>query len=249
MAIGNYFYITALPNLGDLGEKPGIKPAEMLAFLSDRPVLKSTASVIFLQDDLLQREAFLAGEEKVVEPAVLTMGQVQNQAPLPAELVEVSTQEPSRSIFADITWELYFRFAVRVASEAGSEFLARWVRYEVGLRNAMVVERSKRLGLDPSRYLVAKELGEEGVDFRTVIGEWSSAETPLAGHRVLTLARWRWLGENEGWFSFENDELAAYAAKLILLHQWRRLIEADSGETSSLGTAGESSENGERTTQ
>jgi hypothetical protein len=246
---GNFFYITALPNLGELGDKPGIKPAEMLSFLSEQPVLRSIASVIFLQDDLLQREAFLAGEEKAVGPIVLTMGQVQNQEPLPAELMTVSEADSSRAVSADTTWELYFHLAAKVARETNNDFLTQWVRHEVSLRNAIVVERSKRLGLDPSRYLVATELGEPGADFRGVIAEWSAASTPLAGHRALTLARWQWLKENDAWFTFENDELAAYAAKLMLLHQWHRLIEAESGAKSSETAADKSSENGERTTQ
>lgn len=249
MATGNFFYITALPNLGELGEKPGISPAEMLSFLSDQPVLRSIASVIFLQNDLLEREAFLAGEEKAVAPVVLTQGQVQNQEPLPGELGEVSEEEASGRISADITWDLYFHRAARVARETGSEFLARWVRYEVSLRNAIVVERSKRLGLDASRYVVARELGESGEDFRGVIAEWSAASTPLAGHRVLTQARWQWLKENDAWFTFENDELAAYAAKLMLLHQWHRLIEAESVAKSGETALDKSSESGERTSQ
>jgi hypothetical protein len=248
MATGNFFYITALPNLGELGEKPSIKPAEVLSFLSDQPVLRSIASIVFLQDDLLQREAFLAGEEKAVDPVVLTIGQVQNQEPLPEELAEVSEEEAGRAISADTTWERYFHLAAKMAGKTRNEFLARWVRHEVSLRNAIVIERSKRLGLDPSRYVVATDLGETGEDFRGVIAEWSAASTPLAGHRVLTLARWQWLKENDSWFTFENDELAAYAAKLMLLHQWHRLIEAESGAKSS-ETADKSSENGERTTQ
>jgi hypothetical protein len=248
MASGNYFYITALPNLGDLGEKPPIKLAEVLSFLADQPSLRAIASVIFLQDDLLQREGFLAGEEKVVSPTVLTTSQVQNVEPLPESLISATTDEPSRSIQADTTWELYFRYVAEIAQNTNNKFLARWVRFEVSLRNAVVIERSKRLGLDASRYLVATELGESGADFRTVISEWSAASSPLAGHRVLTSARWQWLRENDAWFTFENDEFAAYAAKLMLLHQWHRLIEAETGAKNRTA-AGESSENGERTTQ
>jgi len=36
-------------------------------------------------------------------------------------------------------------------------------------------------------------------------------------------ARWAWLADNDAWFSFRDDELAVYAARLMLLHQWKRI--------------------------
>jgi hypothetical protein len=44
--------------------------------------------------------------------------------------------------------------------------------------------------------------------------------------QAVIRARWAWICEHDAWFSFSDDELAAYAAKLVLLEQWRRLIEA-----------------------
>jgi hypothetical protein len=41
--------------------------------------------------------------------------------------------------------------------------------------------------------------------------------------KVLDQARWRWLNDNDAWYSFADDELAAYAARLMLLHRWDRL--------------------------
>jgi len=55
---------------------------------------------------------------------------------------------------------------------------------------------------------------------------WTQASTPLAGLRVLIEARWAWLAEHDAWFSFRDDELAAYAVRLMLLEQWRRLAQA-----------------------
>jgi hypothetical protein len=49
---------------------------------------------------------------------------------------------------------------------------------------------------------------------------------PLSGLKVLDRARWDWLSRNDRAYSFENDEIAAYAAKLMLLHRWRRLAQA-----------------------
>ena len=40
---------------------------------------------------------------------------------------------------------------------------------------------------------------------------------------ALDKARWEWMEENGGWYSFQAQELEAYAAKLVLLLRWRRL--------------------------
>ena len=73
-------------------------------------------------------------------------------------------------------------------------------------------------------YLVAPELGDRDLDFSALVSAWSSAQDPLAGEQVLDRARWDWLEEHGRWFSFKADEIEAYAAKLILLHRWRRLV-------------------------
>jgi hypothetical protein len=41
---------------------------------------------------------------------------------------------------------------------------------------------------------------------------------------VLDKARWDWLEEHGGWYSFGDCEVEVYAAKLVLLHRWRRIL-------------------------
>jgi len=86
------------------------------------------------------------------------------------------------------------------------------------------------LDLPAEAYLVATDLAADDLDLTAMISEWSSARDPLAGLRALDNARWRWLDENDHWFSFATDELAAYAVKLMLLHRWIRLTEPHPSE-------------------
>jgi hypothetical protein len=230
MKAGNYYYITSLPTLGALGDTAPISPGEFLDRLAENNPARNVAAVIFLLNDLLQRESFLVAEIKTIEPVVLNERQIKNEEPLPAFL---SLEEKhTRMIRVDNLWENYFRYADRVAVENDSRFLKEWIGFEVSLRNTLATERAKRLGLDPGPYLVADDLQETSEDFSSVIREWASAVNPLAGHKVLTLARWQWLAGHDAWFSFENDELAAYAAKLMLLLQWHRLIAAGAEKAS-----------------
>lgn len=219
------YYIIALPALGELGSEPALRPVQLLEHVADSPSLRALIEALFLFDDLLQREAFLAGETEEVSPVVLTPGQARNEDPLPAYLASGIEKVPG-PLELDGLWNACFRHAGDVARRCGSIFVAGWVGHEVALRNALAAARARRLGLEETDYLVATDLAATDEDFTTLLSEWTAASTPLAGLRVLIAARWAWLAEHDAWFSFSDDELAAYAAKLMLLHQWRRLAEA-----------------------
>lgn len=227
MKIDRYYDITALPSLGELGSEPPIEPADFRAGLAGDRGRYELVGSLFLQDDLLQREACLAGELEEVEPIVLSVGQARNESPLPEFLAlePESDAEQRRGPDADRLWEAYFRYVAGLAGRRRSPFLAAWVGYEVALRNALAAERAKRLGLEESDYLVATDLaGEE--DFAGLIRTWASAPTPLAAQQVLLQTRWDWLAAHDPWFTFRDDEAAVYAARLMLLGQWRRAMAA-----------------------
>lgn len=219
-----YYLLTSLPSLGDLGSTPPISLADLLDRVGMSDGNRALVETLFLSDDLLQRQAGLVREIEEVDPAVLTRGQARNEEPLPEYLSNASDDSSGGSL-PDALWEAYFRHALSMAESLRSEFLLAWVRYEVSLRNALAVARAKALNLDAQSYMVAPGMGGDEAGFAGVISEWSAAADPLAGLRVLDQARWRWLHENDDWFSFEDDEVAAYAAKLMLLHRWKRLTQ------------------------
>ncbi|MBN1488293.1 MAG: DUF2764 family protein [Phycisphaerae bacterium] len=234
MRLDRGYYISALPSLGDLGTTPPMNAVELLDHLRPIPAVHQVVEALFLLDDVLQREAFLAGERQAVEPTVLTPAQARNEAPLPAELA-VPSESAARVAQVDGLWEAAFRHADAVARERGNGFLTRWVAFEVALRNALASARAKRLKLDESQYGVAVDLSDPRADLTQAVNEWLAASTPLAGLQALIRVRWAWVHEHDAWFSFRDDELAAYAAKLMLLHQWKRV--ADAEENGSADTA------------
>jgi len=215
-----YYCLSALPTLGELGATPPLEPLGLLELIAPCPVARRVAEVLFLQDDLLQREAFGIGELTSVRPAVLTAAQVRMEAALPAHLCGGA----ACTVAADAMWEAYFRYAAGVARTHACGLLTHWVGFEVGLRNALAVARATRLGLEPDEYAVAVELGEPTESFTVVIKEREATATPLAELITLIRARWRWMTEHEAWFSFSIDELAVYAGKLMLLTQYKRLV-------------------------
>ncbi|MHC4563742.1 MAG: DUF2764 family protein [Planctomycetota bacterium] len=234
MASDKEYLLASLPVMADLGDPAPMSPAEMLAHVADFPAPAELVRAIFLADDLLQRDTALAGELAEPTPVVLTPEQLRDEAPLPTYLVDPDVTPAQRyRIAGDSVWAGYFRYAADVARRRGSQFLRQWVGFDVALRNALAEARAKALGLTAEEYLVAADLADETANVEPMVDAWSAARTPLAALRVLDNARWRWLDDHDRWFSFTDDELAAYAARIMLLERWHRLTlaqEADSAE-------------------
>ena len=237
MTLDSYYYITSLPALGELGTEPPIDFVELRDHLADDPDRRKLVNCPCLLDDLLQRESYLAGELQTVAPAVLSEKQTRDESPLPEFLlpevhqddnqVADSTLPTGGRCRADDTWEAYFRHVAAMTRRFQCDFLAAWVRHEVALRNALTSIRAQKLGLDESDYLVATDLTEVDERLSEVASDWQSAPTPLAGQQTLIRARWDWLAEHDRYFTFRDDELAAYAVRLMLLKEWRRIGEQD----------------------
>jgi len=220
----NYYLLSFLPALGELGSAASMTMAELLAYVRQADGPGALIEAVALGEDLRQRESYLSGETTELELAVLSEQQGKNEAPLPDYLVR--EQEMMSAISVDKIWQSYFYFAAETAQRQSSEFLQAWVGREVALRNGLAAARAKTLQLPVEQYLAAEDLADEDVDLAAVLSEWSAAESPLAGLLVLERDRWGWLSANEKWFSFGDDELAVYAAKLMTLRNWQRVAEA-----------------------
>lgn len=231
LARRNFYLLCALPELGPFGSAPPIGKHRLWVLVIECDGPADIVHALLLGDDLLQREAVLAGgiSPDQAELAVLPSFRPAEQ-PLPAFLSPEGKDQGKYSPYripADLLWERYFRHTLRIARETRSRFLKLWIPYEVGLRNAMVLERADTLGLDPKPYLVAPELADPDMDFGTEIAEWSAASNPLAALEALDRMRWGWLKDNESWYRFSDDEVAAYAAKLLVLRRWHRISKSE----------------------
>ena len=227
MSASHYFLLSSLPHLGELDDAPPVSAATLLERVRDSNGPAGLIETILLADDLLQRDAVQSGETDRADPAVLDEDQVRGEGALPTFLAGGEAKSPGR-IPGDAVWAAYFRHAA--AGAGGGAFLAAWVRWEVALRNALAEARAKTLDLDVEPYLVAPDLGDPDADFTRLLNEQSGASDPLAAMRVVDRARWDWLTEHEAWFTFGDDELAVYAARLVLMGRWQRLTQAQAKE-------------------
>ena len=221
------YLLSALPGLEALGAAVPLGKQELLERIVETQGPVATVSALFLSDDLVQREALLAGEitAEQADLTILPTPGADDEHDLPAPLRPEESMESSDNarVAVDALWHRYFRYAALVARQQSSRFLRAWVGYEVALRNALVVARAQTLDLDPTTYLVTPDLADRDVDVSGPLAAWSAAPDPLAALEVVDKARWEWLTEHERWFSFQAEEIEAYAAKLMLLQRWRRL--------------------------
>ncbi len=212
-----YYLITSLPSLEELGSDAPVTGSEYLDLVDESAVAYDLVKSVLLSDDLVQVQALKAQEIEHVSPSVLTEMQAIGEEDLPEYLTITAGYDKP-----DAMWEDYFRYAWKTANDYGCEFLKLWIGYEVGLRNALITARARKLSLDPEEFYVARDLSGDQ-DFSSLINEWSGAENPMAGMMVLDKARWNWLAENDSWFKFTYDELVVYGARLLLLKRWERL--------------------------
>lgn len=221
MARRYYFLLSSLPRLPELGEAPPMALQAFHGLVVQAPAALALIEAVLLEQDLLSREAALAGELERPEPVVLTAEQVSGTEPLPECLTGESPRP--RRVAADATWEAYYRYSRRLATAGRCEFVRRWVGFEVALRNALASARARALDLDPYEYLVAEEIADADAPVAEIVSAWSAAADPLSALRVLDGRRWAWIDEHSRYFTFALDELAGYARKLVLVCRWHVL--------------------------
>jgi len=222
------YLLSVLPALEPIGSIPPMSKRDLLEQVADSNGPVRTVEIILLSDDLAQYQALLAEEigKDQIDLAILSLDKAENEAVLPDFLLpeEAAEEQENKRLSIDEIWSRYFHHAASVAKRTHSSFLKAWVGFEVGLRNALVTARAHVLGLDAATYLVAPELADMDTDYSTMISAWSATSNPMAALEVLDKSRWDWLDEHGDWYSFSAREIEVYAAKLVLLHHWRRIL-------------------------
>jgi len=222
------YLLSVLPALEPIGSIPPMSKRDLLEQVASSNGPVRTVEMILLCDDLIQYQALLAEEieKDQVDLAILSTDQAENAPALPDFLLseEVTEEQENNRLSTDAVWSRYFHHAASVAKRQRSSFLKAWIGFEVGLRNALAAARAHALKLDPAAYLVAPELADTDTDYSAIISAWSAASNPLAALEALDKSKWDWLEEHGQWYSFSACEIEVYAAKLVLLHHWRRIL-------------------------
>jgi hypothetical protein len=225
------YLLSILPTLEPIGSIPPLSKQSFLEQVTESSGPISTVRTLLLSDDLMQYQSLLAEEieKDRIDMAILSLDVAEDESVLPdyllpKEKTEEQQDEQSVRMSVDGIWKRYFHYAASVAKRTQSSFLKAWIGFEVGLRNALATARAQTLELEPEAYLVAPELADKKTDYSNIVSDWSGAPNPQNAFRVLDEARWNWCEEHGGWYSFYACEIEVYAAKLMLLHRWRRIL-------------------------
>lgn len=225
------YLLSVLPALEPLGSIPPLSKHGLFEKVIDSNGPVDTVEMLLLSDDLMQYQALLTEEieQDRTDLAILSLDKSENESVLPDFLLPEETSEEheeqqSMRLSVDGIWERYFHHAASVAKRTQSSFLNAWIGFEVGLRNALAAARAQTLDLDSEAYLVAPELADKNIDYHHIVSEWSIASNPLAALRMLDETRWDFCEEHGGWYNFHACEIEVYAAKLMLLQRWRRIL-------------------------
>jgi len=137
---------------------------------------------------------------------------------------------PSAAV-ADQLWENYFRYALDTAATYGSTLLAAALRWEIGLRNAIVTRRASALDIDAKERLVLEDEGLSIENYDPLFEKIDLARAaPRDIERALGQVRLEKLDELSPWASTDREAIVSYAIKLLILKHASVFIAKENGQ-------------------
>ena len=147
----------------------------------------------------------------------------------------------NRLVLEDLLAQYYYEWAER----SSSSFLQEWFRLNKNIRNILAVHTCRRLGWDPTRYIVGRGRVEEQLRMSKAKDFDLGEELPYLGEvlriaeerdiarreRLIDLLKWRWMDEWTFVRVFDIDNVLCYYLRLSILERWSELDEATGERT------------------
>ena len=146
-----------------------------------------------------------------------------------------------RLALEDLLAQYYYEWAER----SSSSFLQEWFRLNKNIRNILAVHTCRRLGWDPTRYIVGRGRVEEQLRTSKAKDFDLGEELPYLGEvlriaeerdiarreRLIDLLKWRWMDEWTFVRVFDIDNVLCDYLRLSILERWSELDEATGERT------------------
>ena len=141
----------------------------------------------------------------------------------------------------DLLAQYYYEWAER----SSSSFLREWFRLNKNIRNILAVHTCRRLGWDPTHYIVGRGRVEEQLRTSKAKDFDLGEELPYLGEvlriaeerdiarreRLIDLLKWHWMDEWTFVRVFDIDNVLCYYLRLSILERWSELDEATGEHT------------------
>lgn len=114
---------------------------------------------------------------------------------------------------------------VEEPSGALNPVIAKWLRFNISLKNELVKVRSSRKKMSAEKYLRPDGNAEPGLYHLALAAHRNPC--PLEGEKILDIARWNFLEELSFGHHFDLDFIIIYAYKLMILERWEKINNAD----------------------
>ena len=218
------YLLTTLPPLPD---EPGSALPISAETLWERVKLEGEGVSEFTEFLLrvldVQNLAFIdSNRESAIRKAVVPLDGLKDQKDLPHWMKQalVSVNDKDRPYRFDRLWEAYFEQLMGFLEEQGAETLLEWFRWEIGLRNAIVSHRARKMGISPDPYYVAPDLGLKPIEYNAVFTELKEIDTegdPFAEDRFIAKEMLRKLQAATPEYAFDFTEIMGYVIKFLIL--------------------------------
>lgn len=229
MATDLYFLLTLCPALPELGEEPLLSLGEVCAHLAgaDDPRLHRLARLFTTCQEIESAAAaWVMGENMPVSAACQEI--LTTELPECRNLLDQPPQSVSEAIWLTRMHELLSGWVESSARGLGSCLLADYTRFDRRLRQAVAAQRrlwweEQQPGVTASMPEVAVPSAEETAFsvIPDVVARWYAAPDPMAGEVILDRARWAFISERAGNYSFSLEEMVGYLLQLRLVQRHR----------------------------
>lgn len=137
----------------------------------------------------------------------------------PAEFLEFCSYQLHKDDFAAVST---LTLVPDISTATRSEAVDRFMRFERGVRNALVRHRAARAGIDASDFIAGDRSGNDFSDDATASDLARTAfsatvTSPLQAEEILDRGRWAFLDHVEAGHHFDFDNLAVYYLRLLIL--------------------------------
>ena len=171
--------------------------------------------------DIQNLEFLEQDKDQAVRKAVESLDTLRDQKDLPFWMRQelLAFKETDRPYRFDRLWEAYYEQLMVFLEERGAEALQEWYRWEIGLRNALVAQRARRIGVPPESYYVAPELGLKPMEYNSVFTELKEVDTegdPFAEDRFIAGAMLEKLRLSTPEYAFDFTEITGYVIKFLI---------------------------------